>query len=369
MDADQFGKVMDKLATTLGAQLSTSHKPKEVTPDKLDTIDSIRWMTFRTNFTRVAKLNQWTDARAVPMLQTSLTGAAARAIDHLTFGPATTLESALDQIEAIFVNPAATDFFEVQFDLADKEPGETLVSLHTRYRELFLRAFPAEKNRLETAKRLKDKFALKLGDKGLSYGLTSATDYRTLTYSALLTRAQELQASALRCRQSYNPASTVAKPQLHAIGPSNPASAPSDRRCFFCNNVGHVVKECRKKAAFLRDNPHLRRGAGQRGGPPSRGRGGRGRSVQRPRGRGMQPPGGSYRFQNPRRSLNALLETGDQSSSSAGLGSQNQPSALPADAATPTGGTTSDPGTASPDDAAVASLYAEFEDTWFPEGN
>lgn len=319
MDETQLTRVMDKLATTLGDKLSTTpSKPKEVSPDKLDTLDSIKWMTFRSNFEKVASLNKWENDRSVPMLQTCLTDAAARATEHLVFNDQTTLTEALDRMEQIFVNPAATDYYEMTFDLADKEPGESLVTLHTRYRELFLRAFPQEKATVDTSKKLKDKFALKIGDKGLSYGLTSATDYKRLTYSALLTRAQELQASALRCRQSYNPGAASSKQQVLAISQDRPKLRLSDRRCYFCNNVGHVVKDCRKKAAFLRDNPDLRPAPGRLPphGNPGRGRPRGGRGGSRPRGRGDRQ-NQSYRFQNPKRSINALNETEDQSHSSA----------------------------------------------------
>ena len=348
MDPADLDKMMKGLAVTLGDKLAASKTPKEVTPPKLSEVDSIQWMTFRSAFEKINTLNAWTADRAVPMLQTCLTDAAARATEHLSFPAGTALADALKQMEVIFVNPAATDYYEMQFDLADRDPGESLVNLHTRYRELYLRAFPSTRSTVDSEKKLKDKFALKIGDKGLSYGLTTATDYKTLTYTQLLTRAQELQASALRCRQSYNPG--AAKPQVLALNtpalrPPPPANyaAPKERRCFFCNNVGHVIKECRKKQAFLRDNPDLRGGTSRPGQSPMLRQRGRGRSSRPPRGRGRTHTS-SYRFLNPKRSLNAIPEPEDQSP--------------------PEGPTTH--ATHAENDGAVAALYAEMEADFFP---
>ena len=352
MDAAALSDLMENLATTLGDKLSKG-SPKEVTPPKLSEVDSIKWMTFRSTFEKVDKLNKWSADRSVPMLQTCLTDAAARAVEHLVFPAGTTLEDALKKMEVIFVNPAATDYYEMQFDGADREPGESLVNLHTRYRELFLRAFPALRGDVDTQKKLKDKFALKLGDKGLSYGLTTATDYKTLTYTQLLTRAQELQASAVRCRQSYNPGT---KPQVLALNApprrpalaSSPAPQVNDRRCFFCNNLGHVVKDCRKKQAFLRDNPELR-GTFRPGQTPSSRPRGRGRATRPSRGRGGRNNPSGYRFLNPKRGLNAISEAEDQPPA-------EDPSS-PSSAAT----------SSKEDDGAVAALYAEMEADFFPE--
>ena len=323
MDAAQFNQFLDKLNTAF-TKNSGAAKPKERDPEKLSELDALKWTTFRDHFEQVSTLNNWDATRGVAILKTCMTDAAARATAHLDL-TGKTVKEALAEMEKIFVNPAATDLYEVQFDLADKEPGENLLALHTRYCEMFLRAFPTLKTTAESSKKLKDKFALKLGDKGISYGLTSSTDYKTLTYTELLTRAQELQASALRCRQSYQPS----KPTVMAM-----ATKPNveDRRCFFCNNKGHVVKDCRKKKAAMAEGldnspqggpPDQYQAAASRGrvgNTRGRGRGQRGNRAST-RGRSIS----DHRFMNPgRKGINALDNVEDQHSSGEPLDSASE---------------------------------------------
>ena len=113
---------------------------------------------------------------------------------------------------------------------------------------------------------LKERFVLGLRNRQLSHTLLSAENYPSLTFTQLLTRAQNLQGSILQCQKIYsdvsalhhNPSTNIAS--LGAAGASS-SSRPrrnNGRTCFHCDRPGHVINECRsfeKARARIAKNP------------------------------------------------------------------------------------------------------------------
>ena len=240
-------------------------KAKEVTPPTLADVDPIKWVTFSKQFRRVSALNQWSATRAKLLLHTCMQDAAARAVEHIEFADTTTLDEALDLFATIFVNPASTQLYKTKFKDASRNPGEELILWHTRVREMFMRAYPHIGNQ-EEHEDLKERFVLGLRNRQLSHTLLSAENYPSLTFTQLLTRAQNLQGSILQCQKIYsdvsalhpNPPSHVASLGAGQSSSSRPRRNNGGVTCFHCDRPGHVINECRsfeKARARIAKNP------------------------------------------------------------------------------------------------------------------
>ena len=277
-------------------------RPREITPDTLTDLDPIKWVTFRRSFLHTTTLNKWGPNRAILMLQNSMKGAAARATSHVDLYEAANLQEALDKYAIIFVNPAARTLYKSQFKSAHRDQGEEIILWHTRLRELFLRAYPDAAD-IETNEDLKEIFTIRLRNNPMSHSLYSAENYGSLTYTELLTRAQTLQGSIMLCSkpsiQELRPGvsfldSGPASSEVQAMTKKNPRPKSKTVRCFFCDNLGHVISECRKYKSSQKTGgspagaaaPRFTRGRGR---GRSRGFRGRGRGSSSGRGRSAPP--------------------------------------------------------------------------------
>ena len=123
-------------SSSLNTTMTPAHK--EQAPTTLSEIDSIKWYSFKSNFIKTSKMNEWKDERAVLKLQTSLRDQAARAVEHIPIADNCTLKDALEAMETVFVNPSAVEYAEAMFYSSARQPGEAIILWHTRVRELFL---------------------------------------------------------------------------------------------------------------------------------------------------------------------------------------------------------------------------------------
>ena len=287
-------------------------KAKEVTPPTLADVDPIKWVTFSKQFRRVSALNQWSPTRAKLLLHTCMQDAAARAVEHIEFADTTTLDEALDLFATIFVNPASTQLYKTKFKDASRNPGEELILWHTRVREMFMRAYPHIGNQ-EEHEDLKERFVLGLRNRQLSHTLLSAENYPSLTFTQLLTRAQNLQGSILQCQKIYSDVSALHSNQsshVASLGNGQPSSSRPRRNngvtCFHCDRPGHVINECRsfeKARARIAKNPQnymspLKPSTSSSS--PNRGQGHRGRGYNRgaTRSRGTRGAFRGHRYSN-----------------------------------------------------------------------
>lgn len=251
---------------------SSKPKPKDVDPGKLTEVDGVKWTTFRANFLRVKAINAWDNTYALSRLPICFEGPAARAVEHVDVSSATLLHDLIDLYDTIFINPASTKLFRVQFDQLSRHQGEDLLAYHTRLREVYIKAYPQDK-KLEQSEKLKDRFCLHLGSMSLSKTLNSLESYDKLTYTELLTRAQSLGASDLLCRTAYakkavnamdfqgTEAEALAMGDEGAIAAMNFPSTPGDHRgltCHHCSRTGHIAPSCpdiQKAMERVRRNP------------------------------------------------------------------------------------------------------------------
>ena len=237
-------------------------KPKEVSPPTLADVDPIKWVTFSKQFTRVANLNNWDKKRSKLLLHTCMQDAAARAVEHIEFDDNLSLEDAIQRFAKIFVNPASTQLYKQKFKEASRQPGEELILWHTRAREMFMRAYPKE-NDQENNEDLKERFVLGLRNRQLSHSLLSAENYSAMTFTEVLTRAQNLQGSLMQCQKTYadvnaiNPSSSTS---VSALSSGATGKKSSNVICYHCDKPGHVLKECRsfeRARARIAKNPSM----------------------------------------------------------------------------------------------------------------
>ena len=337
--ADKLESISKNFATALGTNaaalqaladattaVSTKSDPdaikrSEAPAPTIGTLDPVEWSTFSNQFRRVAKLNKWKDAVAVPRLLTCITDKLARATEHLAFPDPCTLEEGLRLIEKVVCSPAAIEAWEVKFKTSMRDHQESVNLWGIRVREAFRRAYPdMSADDVDHSRVLKDQFVLHLRDLSLTMTLKNEQDYRTKSFTDLCARAMDLESTAQLCRQANRPGG------IHALGQyqgqyQGPQTAPPGGQegspnwkgiiCYYCNEKGHISRNCPKKKEQQRNRAVTNGGntgnppnkpAWQQGGQMWNINRGRGRGWNVRRGRGGPPPnrgrGGYAKGQN-----------------------------------------------------------------------
>ena len=263
---DKMTIEVDTLSTALAKAMkevglgkdSDKKKKKDHEPPTLSDVNAIKWKTFRHGFQLSVDYNEWTDAIAVTKLRLSMKDEAARAVEHVTFAAGIKLEDALNQLEEIFVHPSGQDLAEVEFKRARRKREETFQAFHIRLRNLFSRAYPKDKAP-EDSKELKDSFVLHLNDPDTSRQLRASADYRTYTYTKILTRAQEILAANSLVRQATSSSSGgVHELQAEAEDEDESVNLIGNGECFHCQQRGHLARDCEianRIVSRIRKNP------------------------------------------------------------------------------------------------------------------
>jgi hypothetical protein len=302
--------------------------------------DGVAWKTWRSNFTVVATMHDWSQERRLTEARAAMEGEATQVIDDIcyrtefkpggawpTLVPAVSIsDQLLDLYEARFLPPSATKVARGEFAQAQQEGGQTILRWHVRCREMFIRAHPEiPGGTLETNKILMDKFYLGLQDIAVR---RYVYDQSPPTYSAMLSVAsgKAVAESIIAGPGSYG-FTGGQRPALNALDRENinsleggngvnttsrgGAYRPVSATCWHCNKSGHLRRDCTAYTKYLDDGnkpqtPPVRgtqpgRGTGRR--PNTTGRGGW-RSGNQTRG-----PGSNRR--NNSRQLHQIESTGE----------------------------------------------------------
>jgi len=254
-----------------------------------------------------------------------------------------TYDAVIRTYESRFVTTAASDTARAEFTTARQMTAEPILEWHGRLRDLFKRAYPLGEIDLgASGQLLRDRFV-----QGLD--ITAIREYvldaRPNNYADCLESASNKYATLLILQGGRSH-------KLNTIGAVNVAGTISSRdrngqvrRCFYCGEVGHFLRECkaldRDRALKLPINHDTLPGRSIQNGEPAysplyaRGNRGRGKKETstgkgRPRAAGSNPtapavvgPGRGPRKPPLQRRINAInnnevTEVGDTGEEEAG---------------------------------------------------
>lgn len=222
------------------------------------------WVTWRSHFDTVRELNNWDDLVSRRQLKAAMDGEAARTVSDIDIEAAgRTINLVLTDYAARFLTPAGGQLARTEFHGARQEPHETERQFHSRVREMFIRAYPAQAANLNASELLIQTFALGLAD-------TEVARYVMDRTPAQYTEALEL-ATAKRATEHALKAHGKLRGGLHAIGSSGQATSA---KCWNCGKGGHMQRDCTEPEN--RNNSYGGNSGRWRGRRGGRGRGGQG---------------------------------------------------------------------------------------------
>ena len=267
----------------LGRLLAAIRAPLAGTDKRLTPFSSgegADWIAWRRNFVAVWRLKGWTEDVGKAQLIAAMEGAACRMVSDIPVDapegrPAITATRLLELYGDRFLPPAQSRLARQGFKDAQQRADESITAWHTRVRELYQRAHPEAD--MENAVELVERFILGLYD-------SKVKEYSFLgqptTMAQALTKASDAAATVacLRKTDGFN-----SRPALHALG-------TVEKRCFRCDAVGHLIRDCKQpEARVVRSDA---RGMGvARGASNTRGASGRGRAGGRGGGGGGRRTG------------------------------------------------------------------------------
>jgi hypothetical protein len=303
MDADQ----LDALVAAIGAP-----RPDVGGGRKLPAYTSgnpTDWLEWRMTFNNIATLKAWDDARKITNIRASVQGYAVTCISGVEYGPwvavvavvggpgvaavagvvargALTSEEILDAYEAKFVTSSNSKYARQEFLDAVQNPDEALVMWHTRLSMLYRRSEPNAD--MENARELREHFIRgllnrRVKEQVMDFDPPSMSDALRLATNKAATIAVLKKEDDMRRdgRKKGTPAGLFAVGVAETNQEEGSAIGAMDRRCYNCNQVGHLQRNCSqpaKKRSNMPNNNSFRRPDGGRGRRPQsggRGRGGR----------------------------------------------------------------------------------------------
>lgn len=255
-----------------------AHRPPEKKLTEFSSGDPIDWSIWRDNYEHKAALGQWNHDRCRRELASSMVGMAKLHVRNIPVGygaNAQPVGALLDLYQARFTPAAEGDLARAQFKDAKQREEESILTWHSRLRELFMRANPElDAAGIEANRDLRDVFLLGIANANVKEHSHRA---RPQTFQQCLETASDMTASEQVLR------GTLVKKE-------SGLSAMSKLECFFCKGE-HLRRNCPLwKEAELHFSGKLSFHDGNWN-----------KSSNSPRGRGGHPPsqtGGGYR--NPR---------------------------------------------------------------------
>jgi hypothetical protein len=229
------------------------------------------WLTFRRQFKIHCKSQGYNAEQSKGCLAMSVEGAAAESVAELKPEDYGTIDEMLDAYEEKFLPPAASTLAQTYFEQATQTASETALEWHSRLFTLWRRAYPNSTDVTPLIRR----FAFGL--------LVLSTRQEILrrqadTYSKALEIAQTEEAiqkatSRTAVNQAIMPARTMDEPM--------DINAMNTVRCYNCNTVGHIRRDCTKPPGIASARP-VRKPQASNGGPKGRqgGKGGAPRDRQ-----------------------------------------------------------------------------------------
>ena len=242
------------------------HLPPKPTAARLQSYGNLpgeNFISWRSHFMDMVGLNRWNTAEAKSFAFNAMRGRAQEFVmDISTKIASESLEDFLNHYQARFLPAARSQMLRAQFAHVRQQPNESVQSLHSRMRVLYLLAYPDVEDQSRVM--LIERFISALNNRDVQNFVRRR---KPRTFEEALEVAAEETSFVLLDLASHTPGGLQQPTQsdtsvLAAIGARsfNPqGNRTSDKRCFYCEEEGHVRGNC---PARLRDFLKSRRPPG-----------------------------------------------------------------------------------------------------------
>lgn len=215
------------------------------------------WRDFRDSFEIMNSFNGWTDLRMRQCLRHSMRGKAASMVADIHPSQCADLKTMLDRYEARFMPPSFSSVMRAQVAFCRQGPQEDILGYHTRLRAIYDRAYNEAP---DTSIHLIETFINGLRSPAVMEHVRRANPQ---TYAQALDTALNETAIVDRASCAKSNDFTLFNPNLDATLPSQEqfiAAIKGNVRCYFCQKLGHMKKDCKVWATAKTRFSQVRRG-------------------------------------------------------------------------------------------------------------
>ena len=228
-----------------------NHLPPKPTAARLQYFSFLpgeNFISWRAHFMDMVGLNRWNTAEAKSFAFNAMKGKAQEFVMDISTKKATeSLDVFLNLYQERFVPAARSQMLRAQFAHIKQQPNESVQSLHSRMRVLYLLAYPDAEDQSRVF--LVERFIAALSNRDVQNFVRRR---KPKTFEEALEVATEETSFVLLDLASHTPGglqqpipgdtSVLASIGARSSGPQ--ANRTPDRRCFFCDEVGHLKDRC-----------------------------------------------------------------------------------------------------------------------------
>ena len=237
------------------------HLPPKPTAARLQYYGNLpgeNFISWRAHFMDMVGLNRWNTAEAKSFAFNAMKGRAQEFVmDINTKNANESVEDFLNLYQARFLPAARSQMLRAQFANVRQQPNESVQSLHSRMRVLYLLAYPDKEDQSRVM--LVERFISALNNRDVQNFVRRR---KPTTFEQALEIAAEETSFVLLDLASHTPGG-LQQPTpsdtsvLAAIGSRSSGAQTNrnpDRRCFYCDDPGHLKERCPARLQdFIKD--------------------------------------------------------------------------------------------------------------------